>query len=775
MSETLWYNKPAKTWGEGLPVGNGRIGAVVLSEIDEETWSFNEITFWSGRSEPSPEIYGGKAAIEEIQSRYLDGDFVGGKLLAEKYLQPSKKNYGTNLAVAKVHLEFDQPSAIPNSFRRELNLDEAVTSAQYTIGGHNYLRETFVSHPQQILASQIRTDSAQGLSLTVSISSESPEFAMVSMEDALEFQVRALESVHSDGKCGVRGRGIVKVIASRGSVYSKDGKLIVKDATSILIFLTFNTDFRQTDNDWASLAVAQLKDALSLPYEQLKTNHMKDHQALYRRVSIDLGSTRSATLPTDERQSRFKESGFDDPSFFALYFQYGRYLTISGTRADSPLPLHLQGLWNDGEANKMNWSCDYHLDINTQMNYFPTEMANLSECHIPLMNYIERLAQDGTTTAEQFYGSPGWVAHVFSNAWGFTDPGWETSWGLNLGGLWIASHMIEHFEYTQDRIFLAEHAFPVLKKSAEFYLDYMTVQPTSGYLVTGPSVSPENSFFTGNAEDGEQQLSLAPTVDTVLVRDLFSFLIKATSQLNTDLKFSSLLQNALAILPPFKIGKKGQLQEWLEDYEESQPDHRHLSHTIALCRSNQITPRHSPALAESVRVTLTKRQVRADLEDIEFTAALFGLNFARLNDGESAFKHVGHLIGELCFGNLLSYSKAGVAGAENSIFVIDGNFGGAAVVGEMLLRSSNNEIDILPALPSRWPSGSVKGLRARGNLEFDIEWEDGSLTGATLRAFSPGHVTLYYKNLWVGLSFSALEVIQVSNSLELLSKSYSKQ
>jgi alpha-L-fucosidase 2 len=771
MADILWYNTPAKTWDMGLPVGNGRIGAVVLSEIGKETWSFNEITFWSGRSELSPKLYGGKAAIREIQARYLESDFGGGKVLAEKYLQPPKKNYGTNLTVAQIHLEFDQPSAAPSNFKRELNLDEAVTSAHYIIGGQNYRRETFVSHRQQILVSQISTDSSQGLSLTLSISSENPGFAVTSMGDALEFQAHALEGVHSDGKCGVRGRGIVKISVPGGSIQANNSKLVVKDAKSILIFVTFNTDFRQTNNDWMFLALAQLRDAESRTYEQLKTDHTKDHQSLYRRVSINLGSNKSAALPTNERQSRFKESGFDDPSLFALYFQYGRYLTISGTRADSPLPLHLQGLWNDGGASKMNWSCDYHLDINTQMNYFPTEMTNLSECHGPLINYIETLAQDGKTTAEEFYGSPGWVSHVFSNVWGFTDPGWEVSWGLNVtGGLWIASHMIEHFEYTQDKTFLAEKAFPVLKQSAEFYLEYMAVEPVSGHLVTGPSVSPENSFFTGDAKDGEQQLSLAPTVDIILIRDLFKFLIKAGSQLNTDAEFCSRLKDALEKLPPFKIGKKGQLQEWLEDYEESQPDHRHLSHTISLCRSDQITPRHSPALAESVRVTLANRQARTNLEDIEFTAALFGLNFARLNDGESALKHVGHLIGELSFENLLSYSKAGVAGAEKSIFVIDGNFGGAAVVGEMLLRSSNSEIDLLPALPSKWHSGFVRGLRARGNLEFDIEWEGGSLTMVMLKAFSPGRVTLYYKHYHVDLSFNSLEVIRLSSSLELLSK-----
>lgn len=768
MTEALWYNKPATIWSEGLPVGNGRIGAVVISDIGKETWSFNETTFWSGRSEPSPQVYGGKAALKKIQTRYLNSDFAGGKLLAEQYLQPPKQNYGTNLTVAKIHLEFDQP-ATPSNFRRELKLDEAVATCQYILGGHNYRRETFVSHPQQILVSEISTDSPQGLSLAVSISSENPDFILTSSENTLEFQAHARENIHSDGTCGVQGRGVIKICVLGASAQSQDGRLTVRNATSILVYVAFNTDFRQANNDWMSLALAQLKVAQSRTFEQLKRDHMKDHQSLYRRVAIDLGKNENASLPTNERQSGFKASGFDDPSLFALYFQYGRYLTISGTRTNSPLPLHLQGLWNDGEANRMNWSCDYHLDINTQMNYFLTEMSNLSECSVPLMNYIENLAKDGKSTAEQFYGSPGWVAHVFSNVWGFTDPGWETGWGLNVtGGLWIAMHMIEHYEYTQDKQFLVEQAFPVLKKSAEFYLDYMVIEPVSGHLVTGPSVSPENSFFTGDATDGEQQLCLSPTVDIVLIRDLFNFLIKATRLLNTDAGFSSRLEDALAKLPPFKIGNKGQLQEWLEDYEEAQPDHRHLSHTIALCRSDQITPRHSPELAESVRVTLANRQARVDLEDIEFTAALFALNFTRLNDGEAALEHVGHLIGDLSFDNLLSYSKAGVAGAENSIFVIDGNFGGAAVLGEMLLRSSSSEVDLLPALPKKWPTGSVKALRARGNLEFDIEWQDGKLTVATLKTFSPGSVTLYYKKNKVYLSFIAMKVFQLGPSLEIL-------
>jgi alpha-L-fucosidase 2 len=769
MTESIWYNKPATKWGEGLPIGNGRIGAVVLSDFEKETWNLTEITFWSGQSEASPKVYGGKKVIRDIQSKYFDGDYAGGQKLAEQYLQPPKQNFGTNLTVAKMHLNIAH-SGRANNFKRELNLEDAIASVRYDIDGHSYLRETFVSHPHHVLVSYLSTDSPRGLSLDVSLTGENDEFTARNIDDVLEFEAHGVESVHSNGRCGVRGRGIVKLVTYDGSLESNNGSLTVKNATSALILLAFNTDFRQKDENWKYLALAQLQDAQNSSYEQLKEDHLNDHRSLYRRVSINLGKTETER-PTNERRANLKSCSFDDPSLFALYFQYGRYLTITGTRADSPLPLHLQGLWNDGEANRMNWSCDYHLDINTQMNYFPTESSNLSDCHIPLANYTEYLTEAGQSTAQQFYGSPGWVAHVFSNVWGFTDPGWETSWGLNVtGGLWLASHMIEHYEYTLDDKYLVEHAYPVLKQAAEFYLDYMTVDPRNGYLVTGPSVSPENSFFIDSPVNSEHQLSLGPTIDIVLIRDLFNFCISAASQLNRDMEFSNSLKDAVTKLPTFKIGKRGQLQEWLEDYQEAQPDHRHLSHTMALCRSNQISQRHTPELAEATRVTLENRQAQADLEDIEFTAALFGLNYARLNDAESCFKQIGHLIGELSFDNLLSFSKAGIAGAETSIFVIDGNFGGASVIGEMLLRSSTEEIDLLPALPLAWYSGRVRGLRARGNIEVDIEWKNGELTEVILKFFSPGSVTIYCGLHSIKVSFEVASTVILDSCLKVISR-----
>ena len=767
MSESLRYNTPAGSWSDGLPIGNGRIGTVVLSDVNQETWSLTEITFWSGQSDPV-KSYGNKDTIREMQNKYFRDDYDSGQHLAERHLQPAKQNFGTNLTVGKVELDFEH-SASPTNFQRELNLDEAIATARYEIDGHIYSRETFVSHPQQVLVSRLSTDAPQGISLRLSVSGGNDEMTVKDVADGVEFNAHAVEEIHSNGKCGVFGHGIIKVIISGGQSDSSKGEITVKGAPSILILLAFNTDFRQADVAWKSLASLQLKAAQALAYEKLKTDHLCDHRSLYRRVNLDLGKTKREEWTIPERRTKFKASGFSDPQLFATYFQYGRYLTIIGTRAGSPLPLNLQGLWNDGEANRMNWSCDYHLDINTQMNYFPTESTNLADCHPPLAAFIEDLAKAGKSTAELFYGSPGWVAHVFTNVWGFTDPGWETSWGLNVtGGLWLAEHMIEHYEYTMDKAYLEKSAYPVLKQASEFFLDYMVVDPRNGYLVTGPSVSPENSFLVKNSAPAEHHLSLGPTLDIVLIRDLFNFCIHAASELKTDIEFSRRLKEAIAKLPPLKIGRKGQLQEWLEDYVEAQPDHRHLSHTMALCRSDQITPRHTPELAEATRITLENRQARADLEDIEFTAALFGLNYARLNDAERCFKQIGHLIGELSFDNLLSFSKPGIAGAETNIFVVDGNFGGTAVISEMLLRSSTTEIDLLPALPSAWPTGHISGLRARGNIEVDIEWENGRLAQGTLKFFSPGRVAVFYKHHSVKITFETGKVIKLNSSLHIM-------
>ena len=629
-----------------------------------------------------------------------------------------------------------------------------------------------------MLVSRFSTDAPDGISLHLRLDGDNDQFRVTPSADGLEFCAHAVEDIHSDGTCGVRGYGSVSIRPSPDSSvqYSIDNHIRISKASSVCTILAFNTNFRQHENEhWAALSGMQLREAQQKTYEQLHTDHVRDYQTLYSRVRLQIKGHKNEqgyNHPTNQRRERFQTSReYDcDPDLFVLFFQYGRYLTIAGTRADSPLPLHLQGLWNDGEANAMNWSCDYHLDINTQMNYFPTESTNLSDCQSPLMKFIVDLAAAGETTASQFYGCPGWVAHVFTNVWGFTDPGWETSWGLNVtGGLWLATHMIEHYEYTLDLEFLERQAYPVLKQAAIFFLDYMVHDPRTGYLVTGPSVSPENSFFPSSGSLDEQQLSLGPTMDIILVRDLFRFCIAASQELSVDSAFTERLRDALNRLPPLQIGRKGQLQEWLEDYEEAQPLHRHSSHTIALCRSNQISARLNPDLAAATRTTLINRQSQADMEDIEFTAALLGLNFARLNDGNSALWQLGHLIGDLSFDNLLTYSMSGIGGANTNIFVFDGNMGGTALIAEMLLRSSSiGEIELLPALPSAWCDGSVQGLRARGNVTVSLEWKEGKLAYVDFNARSPLGAVVHYGIHRREIHFAANTTVRLDGCLTVL-------
>jgi len=735
----LWYNQPATGWSQGLPIGNGRIGAVIHEKADGETWNLTEVTYWSGKSERITGSPNGKAELEKMRAAFFGGDYAAGDQLAKQTLQPKKQNYGTHLSLCDVQIQYED-SAV--ELMRELDLDTAIAQTTYTYSGYNLVRETFASHPAGIVVSRISGKQSGKVSFTLGIEGRTSTFDVtMAGGESLVFSGQAIEDIHSDGKCGVWSQGEITVRLAGGSMHCENNKIVVSGADEAVIYFAVHTDYGKSGQGWIANSRNQVQAAIVKGFNQLKIDHLADYQALYQRVKLDLGSTMHDELPLTERIGRLREGHQDDPGLVALFYQYGRYLTIAGSRHDSLLPLNLQGIWNDGEANRMAWSCDYHLDVNTQMNYYPAEVSNLADCHVPLMNYIEQLAAAGRLAAQDFYGCEGWVAHVFSNAWGFSAPGWETSWGLNVtGGLWIATHMKEHYEYTLDREFLTKQAYPVMKEAAAFFLDYMVIHPEYGWLVTGPSNSPENSFYPNSHGVGEQQLSMGSTMDQMLVRDLFVFVLEAAELLQVDQELQTKLTTAIRQLPPLQIGKRGQLQEWLEDYEEAQPEHRHFSHLYGLYPGNQITPDQTPELSEAMRTTLYNRMETEDLEDIEFTAALLALGFSRLHDGDQAATHISHLIGELCFDNLLSYSKPGVAGAETNIFVIDGNFGGTAAIADMLLQSRADQIHLLPALPKAWPSGSYEGLRAKGNVEVSVTWENGHLVSATIKAFSAASV-----------------------------------
>lgn len=768
----LRYDRPATDWKRSLPIGNGNVGAVVFGGGGAETWCVTESTYWSGRSERTPSRSNGKADLERMRRLFFEGDYEAGERLAGELLQPEKGNFGTNMPVCDVVLSFGH--AEEEEFARELSLDDAIVRASYRCEGVAYERETFASHADGVIVSRLRADRPGSLAFRAELRGRTESFAVQADEGgpSLRFEGQATERVHSDGECGVRGAGVLKIALRGGSARTDDatGALAVSGADEALLFLAVSTDYGRTGAAWMAEPLLAVERAAAKGYERLKEDHLADYRPLFARVTLELGTSEREELPTDVRIRRLRDDGPErDPSLFALFYQYGRYLTIAGSREDSKLPLHLQGLWNDGEANRMAWSCDYHLDVNTQMNYYPAETGNLADSHKPLLRFVERLAEAGRAAARDFYGCEGWVAHVFTNAWGFAAPGWHYSWGLNVtGGLWLAAQLIEHYEFGRDETFLRETAYPVLRSAAEFYLDYMTVHPAGGWLVTGPSNSPENSFYpdeAARAEGRSYALSMGPVMDTMLVRELFGFCREASMKLGTDEPFRKRLEEALALLPPLAAGRDGQLREWLEDNLEAQPDHRHLSHLYGLYPGAEITPDRTPELAAAARRTLVNRQRGSGLEDVEFTLALFAAGRARLRDGGEAARHLAYLIGELCFDNLLTFSKPGIAGAETFIFVADGNFGGAAALAEMLVQSHAGEIHLLPALPAAWPAGRFAGLRARGNAEVDAAWADGKLAGARVKAFSRLRTKLRYGDRIVLLDLEPGEAVSLDGEL----------
>jgi len=754
----LIYDSPAKRWTQGLPIGNGSLGAVVQADGGSEIWSVTETTYWSGKSERTPSRSGGKRDLERMRERFFADDYEEGERLVSELLQPDKGNFGTNMPLCEVRLRFESAG---ERISRELDLEEAIVRASYETDGRLCEREIFASHPDGVIVSRIRAGQSGGLAFELDIVGSTETFSVSAADsgDALVFAGTATENMHSDGQCGVEARGRVGLRLTGGTLRIETGRLIVRDADEALVILAVSTDYGRSGDDWANEPAQRVAKAAELGFDRLREAHVSDYRRLYGRVSLQLGSSDRELLPLDRRLALLREGGASgDPQLFALFYQYGRYLTIAGSREDSRLPMHLQGIWNDGEANRMAWSCDYHLDVNTEMNYYPVETANLAESHEPLLAFLERLAEAGKAAAKDFYGCDGWVAHVFTNAWGFAAPGWHYSWGLNVtGGLWLAMQLIERYEFGLDDAYLRERAYPVLKGAAEFYLDYMAVHPKNGYLVTGPSNSPENSFYPAGEPEKSRTMSMGSTMDTMLVRRLFDFCAKAAEKLGEDAELRERLRVALDKLTPLAVGSLGQLQEWLEDYGEAQPDHRHLSHLYGLYPGHEITPDGTPELAAAVRKTLDNRQRASGLEDVEFTLALFAAGRARLMDGDEACKQLAYLVGELCFDNLLTFSKPGIAGAETYIFVADGNFGGTAAIGEMLLQSHAGDIHLLPAIPGSWSAGSYSGMRARGNVEVSAAWENGRLTEAAVYAKSPIKTRLRFGDRTVQVELAAGE------------------
>ncbi|RXZ82939.1 glycoside hydrolase family 95 protein [Paenibacillaceae bacterium] len=747
----LWYRKPASSWTEALPVGNGRLGGMVYGGTQREIVQLNEDTLWSGayRKLNNPEAYGHLGQARELvaSQRYMEAQ----RVVEEHLLGEWGESY---MPLGHLYLDMAHGAAIA-SYRRELDLDAACIRVSYEVAEENvrYERQTFVSAPDQAIIIRLTASKPGHISFTAVLDSPLPYASEPALEPAcIRMTGRCPDHVepnyvesddpiqYGEGK-GIQFGAVVQIAAEGGVVTTAGEGINVLGADAVTIVITASSDGISRRSGIPAAEEPGVRSAkaaaaaLEVPYDQLLERHMTDHQTLFRRVSLELDNAvcvdadaRDAKscndddihvddLPTDERLQR-SASGQEDQGMASLLFQYGRYLLIASSRPGTE-PAHLQGLWN--EDVRPPWSSNYTININTQMNYWAAEVCNLSECHEPLFDLLEDISREGTETAQVHYGCRGWTAHHNIDFWRTTVPAkGKACWSFwPMGGAWLSLHLWEHYAFTQDRTFLAEKAYPILKGAALFCLDWL-IERGDGYLVTSPSTSPENTFLS--PEGGESAVSAGSTMDLTLIRQLFLHVMEAARILDIDTQFQTTLSAAYERLLPFQKGRHGQLQEWSADFEEVEPGHRHFSHLLGLYPGNLVDPRTDAELTQMFRTALERRR---DHSGGQFGwLGAWAIHFwARLGDSEQAVHHVNALQQKM-FSNLFN---------GFGVFQIDGNFGITSGIAEMLLQSHLGEVRVLPALPASWASGSVSGLRARGGFTVDAKWSDGQL----------GHVRLY--------------------------------
>ena len=732
---TLWYKQPAAdVWTDALPIGNGRLGAMIYGNVENELIQLNEHTVWSGgpNRNDNPDAL---TALPEIRRLIFEGKQKEAEQLAAKTIQTKKSNGQKFQPVGDLNIAFDGHSTFTD-YRRELDIADAISKVSYVVNGVTYTREAIASFTDNVIAVHLTASKPGMISFTAFMATPQPN-AKIALNSENELTVSGTTTDHEGVQGQVKFKSLTKIKNQGGSISTTDSSIVVKNADEATIYIAIASNFNNyldLSGDENERAEVFMSKAATKSFDDLLKSNLKEYQKYFNRVKLDLGDTEASRLPTDERIKGFREG--NDPQLVTLYYQYGRYLLISSSQPGGQ-PANLQGIWN--KEMSPPWDSKYTININAQMNYWPAEKTNLAELHEPFLKMVFEMAEAGEETAKVMYGARGWMAHHNTDIWRITGPVDAIFWGIwSGGGAWTSQHLWEHFQYSGDMDYLSS-IYPILKGAALFYVDFLVEHPDKPWLVVNPGTSPENAPA---AHEGSS-LDAGTTMDNQLVFDAFSVVIQASEMLGKDQSFADSLRAMRDQLPPMHIGKHGQLQEWLDDIDDPNDHHRHISHLYGLYPSNQISPLRTPELYSASKNTLIQRG------DVSTGWSMgWKVNWwARMLDGNHAYKLIQNQLSPV------GAKRGEGGGSYNNLFdahppfQIDGNFGCTSGITEMLVQSANGEIHLLPALPDVWQEGSISGIRAKGGFEVvELKWKEGKIEKVVIKSTIGGNLRMRVPN-----------------------------